>query len=62
MPASPFYLDSTVFATATRIYVDVSMTTPALPGYYSDGVICRYWHFDVVLNDWVLDPFTYCDN
>ena len=57
-----FYLDSTNLATATRIYTDVSMTNPGSPGYYSDGLVCRYWHFDVGLNDWVLDPLTYCDN
>ena len=57
-----FYLDSTNLATATRIYVDAAMTAPGAPGYYSDGLVCRYWHFDVGLNDWVLDPLTYCDN
>ena len=57
-----FYLDSTDLATASYIYADATMVTPGTPGYYSDGVVCRYWHFDLMLDMWVLDPLTYCDN
>jgi hypothetical protein len=57
-----FYLDSTDLATAYNIYTNAAMTNPGAPGYYSDGIICRYWHFDIGLNAWVLDPLTYCDN
>jgi hypothetical protein len=59
---STFYLDSTDLATAYNIYADAAMITPGTPGYYSDGIVCRYWHFDIGLNIWVLDPLTYCDN
>ena len=57
-----FYLDSTDLATAYNIYANAAMTAPGPPGYYSDGIVCRYWHFDIGLNIWVLDPLTYCDN
>ena len=59
MPASTYYLDSTDLATASYIYSDSSMTAPAATGYYSDGIICRYWH---LYDFWILDPATYCDN
>jgi len=61
MPASTFYLDSTDLATASYIYSDITMSAPAAQGYYSDGIICRYWH-EVTPGIWVLDPFTFCDN
>jgi hypothetical protein len=60
MPASTYYLDSTDLASAYNIYADAAMTTPAATGYYSDGVVCRYWH--EVSSIWTLDPLTYCDN
>jgi hypothetical protein len=62
MPASTYYLDSTDLATAERIYDDALMSSFAAPGYYSDGIICRYWHYDAILDDWILDPATYCNN
>jgi len=61
MPASTFYLDSTDLATASYIYSDITMSAPAAQGYYSDGIICRYWH-EVTPGIWVLDPATFCDN
>jgi hypothetical protein len=62
MPASTYYLDSTDLATASYIYSDSSMTAPAATGYYSDGVICRYWHLYALPDLWILDPATYCNN
>ena len=61
MPASTYYLDSTDLATASYIYSDITMSAPAAQGYYSDGIICRYWH-EVTTGIWVLDPATFCDN
>jgi hypothetical protein len=61
MPASTYYLDSTDLATASYIYSDITMSAPAAQGYYSDGIICRYWH-EVTPGIWVLDPATFCDN
>lgn len=61
MPASTYYLDSTDLATASYIYSDITMTAPAATGYYSDGIICRYWHKGTS-GFWVLDPATYCNN
>jgi len=61
MPASTYYLDSTDLATASYIYSDITMSAPAAQGYYSDGIICRYWH-EVTPGIWFLDPFTFCDN
>jgi hypothetical protein len=58
---STYYLNSVDLATATYIYTDASMTAAALQGYYSDGTICRYWHYDAVINDFVLDPYTFCE-
>ena len=57
---STYYLDSTDLATASRIYSDITMTTPAATGYYSDGIICRYWH--ELSGIWILDPATFCNN
>ena len=61
MPASTYYLDSTDLATASYIYSDITMSAPAAQGYYSDGIICIYWH-EVTPGIWVLDPATFCDN
>jgi len=61
MPASTYYLDSTDLATASYIYSDITMSAPAAAGYYSDGIICRYW-YEVTPGIWVLDPATFCDN
>ncbi len=60
MPSSIYYLNSVDLATATYIYTDSSMTAAAAQGYYSDGIICRYFYFDAVLGDFVLDPFIFC--
>jgi hypothetical protein len=57
---STYYLDSTDLATASYIYTDAAMTNPGPPGYYSDGIICRYWHN--VSGIWILDPATFCNN
>ena len=54
-----FYLDSTDLVTATYIYIDAAMTAPSMPGYYSDGIVCRYWH--EVDTFWILEPLTFCD-
>jgi len=56
-----FYLDSTDLVTATYIYIDAAMTAPSMQGYYSDGIVCRYWH-EITPGFWVLDPATFCDN
>jgi len=61
MPASTYYLNSTDLATADQIYGDALMTYFANQGFYSDGIICRYWH-EVNPGIWVLDPATFCDN
>ena len=61
MPASTYYLNSTDLATADQIYGDALMSYFAAQGFYSDGIICRYWH-EVTPGIWVLDPFTFCDN
>jgi len=61
MPASTYYLDSTDLATASYIYSDITMSAPAAAGFYSDGIICRYWH-EVTPGIWVLDPATFCNN
>jgi hypothetical protein len=61
MPASTYYLDSTDLATANQIYGDAIMSYFANQGYYSDGIICRYWH-EVTPGFWFLDPATFCDN
>ena len=61
MPASTYYLDSTDLATASYIYSDITMSVPAAQGYYSDGVVCRYW-YEATPGFWILDPLTYCDN
>lgn len=58
---SIYYLNSVDLATATYIYADASMTVAALQGYYSDGAICRYWHYDAGINDYILDPYTFCE-
>lgn len=60
MPASTYYLDSTDLATAEQIYSDALMSSFAVQGYYSDGIICRYWH--EVSGVWILDPATFCNN
>jgi hypothetical protein len=60
MPAQNYYLDSLDLATASYIYYDSTMSAPAAAGYYSDGVICRYWHIDG-LGNWILDPLTFCN-
>jgi hypothetical protein len=62
MPASTYYLDSTDLATASYIYADATMSAPAATGYYSDGIICRYWHLYALPDLWILDPATFCDN
>jgi hypothetical protein len=62
MPTSTYYLDSTDLATAEQIYSDALMSSFAATGYYSDGVICRYWHLYALPDLWILDPATYCDN
>ena len=61
MPASTYYLDSTDLATASYIYSDITMSAPAAAGFYSDGIICRYWHV-ATPGIWVLDPATFCNN
>jgi hypothetical protein len=61
MPASTYYLDSTDLATADQIYGDALMTYFAAQGFYSDGIICRYW-YEVTPGIWFLDPATFCDN
>ena len=61
MPASTYYLDSTDLATAEQIYGDALMSYFAAQGFYSDGIICRYW-YEVTPGIWVLDPATFCDN
>ena len=33
-----YYLNAATFATATTIFTDVGLTTPAPDGFYSDGV------------------------
>jgi len=58
---STYYLDSTDLATASYIYSDITMSAPAAAGYYSDGIICRYW-YEVTPGIWFLDPATFCDN
>lgn len=60
MPSALYYLNSVDLATATYIYADNSMTAPAPQGYYSDGSICRYFHYDAGINNYVLDPFIFC--
>jgi hypothetical protein len=62
MPASTYYLDAVDLFSASVIYADNSMTALAAAGYYSDGVICRYWHYDAIIDYFVLDPPTYCEN
>ncbi len=61
MPASTYYLNSTDLATADQIYGDALMSYFANQGFYSDGIICRYWH-EVTPGFWFLDPATFCDN
>lgn len=58
---SIYYLNSVDLTSATYIYIDASMTAAALQGYYSDGIICRYWHYDAGINDYILDPYTICE-
>lgn len=58
-PESTFYLDTSAFATATYIYIDEAMTIPAMTGFYSDGVICQYWH-EIVPGFWVFDGIAFC--
>jgi len=58
-PEYTFYLDTLSFATATYIYMDEAMTIPAMTGFYSDGIICQYWH-EIVPGFWVFDGIAFC--
>jgi len=54
-----YYLDSSTFYTATIIWYDANMQFISAEGYYSDGIICRYWD-EVTPGNWVLSPPSYC--
>jgi hypothetical protein len=47
--SSTFYLDSPSLSTATVIYSDISLTTIAADGFYSDGTIVREQALGVLL-------------
>jgi hypothetical protein len=54
-----YYLNSSTFATASFIYATANMQFISAEGYYSDGIICRYWD-EVTPGNWVLGPPSYC--
>jgi len=54
-----YYLNSSTFATASFIYATANMQFISAEGYYSDGIICRYWN-EVTPGNWVLGPPSYC--
>jgi len=44
-PSSVYYLDSDSLSSATAIYTDSAISSPAAAGWYSDGVVTRYQTF-----------------
>ena len=54
-----YYLDASTFAASTIIFATASGQYLSAEGYYSNGIICRYWD-EVTPGNWVLGPSIPC--